>query len=290
MTRAFPDAPIFTSLYEPLVVLPELATGLDVRPSPLNRVTRLRQNHRAAMPFLAATFNRINIDADVVLCSTSGWAHGVTTPGRKIAYCYNPARWIYQRQEYAPLRRPVWWAAALAIRPYLLRWDRKAAASCDRYIAISSIVAERIRRAYGRDAEVLPPPTTLDPSGEQRAIPDLEPGFFMSVNRLVAHKNTSDLIRAFASLPDLRLVIVGDGPEHQRLALALPRQRPPDRYRRRRPTALALRELHGAGLRLARGLRPHAARSRELRQALRPAPFRRLSRHHGRRRNGVLLR
>ena len=222
MTRTFPEAPVYTSLYEPLVVLPELASGLDVRPSPLNRVKLLRRNHRVAMPLLAATFNRIHVDADVVLCSTSGWAHGVTTPGRKIAYCHNPARWLYQRREYAPSGRPLWWAMAIGIRPYLLRWDRAAAASCDRYIANSSTVAERVRRAYGRDAEVLPPPTTLDPAGERRPVPDLDPGYFLSVGRLVSHKNTGDLIRAFADLPGCRLVIVGDGPDYQRLAASLP--------------------------------------------------------------------
>jgi glycosyltransferase involved in cell wall biosynthesis len=222
MARTFPDAPLFTSLFEPLAVLPELADGLDVRPSPLNRVKLFRRNHRAAMPFLSATFKRIEIDADVVLCSTSGWAHGVTTTGRKIAYCYNPARWIYQRREYAPPRKPFWWATALAIHPYLLHRDREAAASCQRYIAISTIVAERVQRAYGRDAEVLPPPTTFDPSGPQRAIPGLDSGFLMSVGRLVAHKNTDDLVRAFADLSDLQLVIVGDGPEYQRLASSIP--------------------------------------------------------------------
>ncbi len=223
MTQAFPDAPVYTSLYEPLAVLPELASGLDVRASPLNRVTLLRRNHRMAMPLLAATFNRIHIDADVVLCSTSGWAHGVTTPGRKIAYCHNPARWLYQRREYTANGKPLWSAMAIAIRPYLVRWDRMAAASCDRYIANSSTVAERVRRAYGRDAEVLPPPATLDPEGERRAVLDLDPGYFLSVGRLMSHKNTGDLIRAFAGLPRCQLVIVGDGPDYQRLAASLPR-------------------------------------------------------------------
>lgn len=222
MTRAFPGAPVFTALYEPSLVIPELAAGLDIRPSPLNRWAFLRHNYRAAAPFLGVTFERIRIDADVVLCSSSGWAHGVSTSGRKVVYCHNLARWLYQIREYTPRNKPLWWAMAAGMHPYLLRWDRRAAASCHRYIANSSIVAQRIRRVYARDAEVLPPPTSFDPFGPRRAAAGLDAGFFMSVGRLVVHKNTAPMIEAFAALPDLRFVIVGDGPERARLTAAAP--------------------------------------------------------------------
>jgi glycosyltransferase involved in cell wall biosynthesis len=223
MTRAFPGAPVFTALYEPASVTPELADGLDVRASPLNRFGLFRHNHRAAMPLLGATFARTRIDAEVVLCSSSGWAHGVSTPGRKVVYCYNPPRWVYQRREYAPLTKPLWWALAAGMHPYLLRWDRRAAASCERYVAISSIVAERIRRAYGREAEILPPPSTFDPCGPQHTINGLEPGFFLSVGRLIGHKNLAAVVAAFTELPELQLIVVGEGPERQRLGAVAPR-------------------------------------------------------------------
>ncbi len=222
LTRAFPGAPVYTSLYEPEQVAPELAAGIDVRPSVLNRVGPLRNNHRAAMPLLGPIFNRTRIDSDVVVCSTSGWAHGITTPGRKIAYCHNPPRWVHQRKDYTDSSRPLWWMAAAAMHPYLKRWDRKAAASCDRYLANSSIVAERVRVAYGRDAEVVPPPIAFDASGPQQAIPYLRPGFLLSVSRLIGHKNVDAVVEAFATLPDLRLVVVGDGPESRALAANAP--------------------------------------------------------------------
>ena len=76
MARAFPDAPIYTLLYEPSTTFPEFAS-LDVRTSPLNRVGAFRRNHRAALPLLALAASRLTIEADVVIASSSGWAHGI---------------------------------------------------------------------------------------------------------------------------------------------------------------------------------------------------------------------
>jgi glycosyltransferase involved in cell wall biosynthesis len=218
MAHTFPDAPIYTSLYEPDLVAPELRHGLDIRPSSLNRWGPLRRNYRLALPLMAPTFDRVVVDADVVLVSSSGWAHGLRTAGRKIVYCHNPPRWVYQRRDYAPPGRPMWWAVALALHPYLVRWDKRAERTCHRYLANSSIVAERIRQFYGREAEILPPPTAFEPTGEQEAVQGLDAGFFVTVGRLIGHKNVASVVEAFASVPDQRLVVVGDGPERERLA------------------------------------------------------------------------
>ena len=83
MARAFPDAPIYTTLFEPSTTFPEFE-NLDVRASALNRIGFLRRNHRAALPLLPFASSSIEIDADVVLTSTSGWAHGFHTSGRKL--------------------------------------------------------------------------------------------------------------------------------------------------------------------------------------------------------------
>ena len=73
---------------------------LDIRTLPLDRVPPLRAHHRLALPFLAPSFSRLHVDADVTICSSSGWAHGARTSGRKIVYCHTPARWLYQPERY----------------------------------------------------------------------------------------------------------------------------------------------------------------------------------------------
>src|SRR5687767_10075890 len=81
MAKTFPDAPIYTSLFEPSATYPEFA-DLDIRPSWLNRVELIRRRHRLALPLYAPLFSSKRIDAEVVLCSSSGWAHGVRTVPR----------------------------------------------------------------------------------------------------------------------------------------------------------------------------------------------------------------
>jgi glycosyltransferase involved in cell wall biosynthesis len=231
LAKTFPEASIYTSLYDPDGTYPEFST-LDVRTSPLNKVKLLRHQHRLALPLLAPTFSSLHIDADVLICSSSGWAHGTKTAGRKIVFCYAPARWLYRADQYlgaswprrvrstvrsshdlrANLKSK---SAAMALHllaPPLRNWDSRAAMSADRYLTSSTVMADVIRGAYGREAEVLPPPVLLSPDGPERRVPGLEPGYFICIARLLPYKNVQAVVEAASLLSDTRLVVVGDGP------------------------------------------------------------------------------
>jgi len=220
LSRSFPDAPLYTSVFD-AAAYPELK-GVDVRPSFLNRVPPLRRRHRVALPLLPLAYGRLRVDADVVICSSSGWSHGITTDAPKVVYCHNPARWLYQRAEYSKTRRR-YGLAGLAVSPFLERWDQRAAASCDVYLANSSTVARRIKEIYGRDAEVVPPPTTLDVDGPQTAVDGLDPGFLISVGRLLAYKHVTEVVEAFREMRGEQLVVVGDGPYRPELEAVAPK-------------------------------------------------------------------
>jgi glycosyltransferase involved in cell wall biosynthesis len=216
MLRAFPRAPLYTSLYDAENTFPDFR-GADVRVTGLDRISPLRQHHRLALPLLPATFSRLHVSADVVLCSSSGWAHATRVDGKKVVYCHTPARWLYQGGHYLSERQLAARAGLNVLRPYLLRWDRKAAATSDRYLANSTVVRERIRKAYGIEAEVVPPPPALGPRGPRQPVEGLEPGFFLCVSRLLPYKNVDAVISAFSTAERERLVIVGGGPEEDRL-------------------------------------------------------------------------
>ena len=99
MHRAFPDATIYTTLYEPDHTYPEFRDARIVT-SALNDVPALRRHHRTALPLLPFAARSMRITEDVVLASSSGWAHGFSATGRRLVYCHAPARWLYQAEAY----------------------------------------------------------------------------------------------------------------------------------------------------------------------------------------------
>jgi glycosyltransferase involved in cell wall biosynthesis len=220
MTRTFPEAPLHTSVYQPASTFAEFATT-DIVTTGLNRVERIRRDHRYGLPFYATAFSRHDVDADVVVCSSSGWAHGVRSDAPKVVYCYTPARWLWVADDYREgLSRRRTAGLTLLSRP-LRAWDRKAAASAARYIVISTVVRDRVRAAYGIDAEILHPPPGLDAQGPRRPLVGVAPGFFLVVSRLLAYKRVGLVIEAMRGRTE-QLVVIGAGPDAQMLRAVAP--------------------------------------------------------------------
>jgi glycosyltransferase involved in cell wall biosynthesis len=217
MARAFPEAPIYTTLYDPKQTFPEFA-DLDVRTSRLNKVGFLRRHHRAALPFLPRTVSSMTIDADVVLSSSSGWAHGVTSTGRKLVYCYTPARWLHQQHRYLgdhPSRRTA--AALKVLSPWLRRWDFRAAHTASDYVTVSSVVQDRVHSIYGLPSVVVPAPRPNTDTCRSEPMPAVETWlagaeFELCVSRLLPYKNVDQIVAAYADEPQRRLIVVGSGP------------------------------------------------------------------------------
>lgn len=217
MLRTFPNARLITSVYRAEGTFPEFAEQ-GVETTWLDRLPLLRQDPRRALPLLAPTFSRVVIkDVDVVIASSSGWAHGVQTSAPKIVYCYNPPRWLHQPDEYLVGLGLLPRLASRAMTPYLRRWDQRAAASAAAYIGISTPVVDRIRRASGRDALLVPPPVTIDVTGPREPVEGIEPGFLLTVARARGYKNTDAVVDAVHGLAGERLVVVGDTRDSERV-------------------------------------------------------------------------
>ncbi len=211
LTGAYPVAPLHTSFYDADGTFPEFA-DVDIRTLPIDRIGILRGRHRLALPILAPAFSRLTVDAEVTLCSSSGWAHGVRVTGRKVVYCHTPARWLYQTDRYLDGSSVASKAVVSLLAPSLRAWDHRAAASADRYLVNSTAVRQRVTDHYGIEAEVVPPPVEVDPDGPATEVDGIDPGFFLCVSRLLAYKNVDSVTEAFRSLPGQRLVVVGSGP------------------------------------------------------------------------------
>lgn len=224
--KAFPDAPLYTTLYAPELTYPEFRDA-HIITSPLNRVPMFRHDHRRALPLLPWASDRLRIrDADIVVASSTGWAHGFPTEARKLVYCNTPARFLYLTDQYLGARSGLRGRLLRTIKRPLIRWDQRAALSADRYLGNSTVVRDRIADVYGIDAGILFCPVSFTADGEEASVAGLadwadEP-YFLVVSRLLPYKNVDKVISAFAGMPGERLAIVGRGPLEETLRSSAP--------------------------------------------------------------------
>lgn len=209
MAKIWPEATIYTSLYRQESTFPAF-NDLSVHASPLQRLP-VDRGFRNLLPLYPLAFRSFGtLDEDLVISSSSGWAHAVRTrpDARHIVYCYTPARWLYGG-EY--LRGSVRQLALRPLTPTLRAWDRAAARRPDLYIAISNVIRERIKIIYGRDAPVVYPPVDT-----KRFRPTPRGDRLLVVSRLLPYKRV-DAIVAAATHAHLGLDVVGAGPAAEQL-------------------------------------------------------------------------
>ncbi|MBC7286612.1 MAG: glycosyltransferase [Armatimonadetes bacterium] len=219
MHRCYPDAPIYTLLFDPQRMGPPW-DELDVRPSWLQSLPgalRLYKSLYFLMP-LGIEWMRI-AECDVVLSSSSAWAKNVRPPrgALHVCYCYTPARflWHWAREYVRTLRlsAPSRWLVQATLPP-LRWWDRRGTGRVHAFIAISKTVQERIRRYYRRESFLVYPPVDTERFTLSAAEPD---DYYLVVSALNPYKRVDLAIEACNRL-GVRLKIVGDGPEFERLA------------------------------------------------------------------------
>jgi glycosyltransferase involved in cell wall biosynthesis len=208
MSDMWPQAPIYTSLYRPESTFDEFR-GRDIRTSFVDRIP-VDRGFRNLFPLYPPAFRSFGeIDADVVIASSSGWAHmaRAVAGAMSVVYCYTPARWLYRHDYMNTGGRPARRQSLLTPLVGGLRWfDIRAAHRAHAYISISETVRERVRRVYGLDAPVVYPPVDTErvqvlPRGERLLV----------ISRLLPYKRV-DLIVAAARRLGLGLDIVGGGP------------------------------------------------------------------------------
>jgi len=213
MCEAFPEAPVFTSIYSPKGTLKDFK-GRKINVTYLQSLYKVFRNHRALLPFYPRAFKSIDLSGfDVVLSSSSAFANGVKKPegATHISFCYNPARFIWMKDAYLAEENLAFLKAMylkLALTK-LKQWDLNAAKNIDYFIAISSTVKDRIKEFYGRDSSVIYPPVDCNNFSISERIED----YYLIVSRLIGHKRVDIAIRAFNAL-GLKLKIVGRGPQY----------------------------------------------------------------------------
>jgi glycosyltransferase involved in cell wall biosynthesis len=202
IAEAWPQAPIYTALYDERVV-GDLFPADRLRPSYLSRVPFANRCFRALAPLYPRAFESFDLHGfDAIVSSTTSWAKGVRVPPGAIHVCYinTVSRFAFARDEYVP---PV---ARSLIAP-LIAWDSKAATRPTRFVANSHNVAQRIRTHYGRDSDVLHCPVDLD----RFSVGSGHGDYFVCASRLLPYKRIDLAIEA-AALAGVPLVVAGTGP------------------------------------------------------------------------------
>jgi glycosyltransferase involved in cell wall biosynthesis len=185
--------------------------GHPVTTSWLQRLPVRQRGFRALLPLLPGAAARLPADGhDLVLSSSSAFAHGVRTAGDAVhvCYCHTPFRyaWFERERALGELPRPLRPALDSTLRRIRER-DVRIARGVTRYVANSRLCQERIRRFWDRDAEVVHPPVEVERFG-----PGEPEDFFLVVGEVVSHKRVGQALEA-ASRARRRVVVVGDGPE-----------------------------------------------------------------------------
>ncbi len=222
MADAYPGAPVFTLLYDEQGTRGRFA-GHEVTPSLVQRLGARQSNFRRLLPLYQPAVERLRLaPADVVLSSSSAFAHGVHPPSGSlhVCYCHAPFRYVWTERERALGEVPLPLRGLLGLQLARMgRWDIRASRRVDRYIANSKVTQERIRRIYGRESSVIHPPV------ETHRFAPGEPGTkLLVVAELVNHKRVHVALEA-ARRAGAPIQVVGSGPDEQALREVYPQAR-----------------------------------------------------------------
>jgi len=211
------DLTIFTLFYDQESVDP-IIRRQQIFTSYLNGFPGVPRYYRYLLPWFQSAARHVKITGHDLLISIShavskNFLHDSSIP--HICYCLTPMRYVWCRDLYEPDLSGSWKGISLRlIARRLQQRDLEANHTIDFFVAISKSVQERIRSFYGRQSDLIYP--CIDhqffrPDNVERE------DFFLAVSALVPQKRLDRLVNAFNS-NGKRLLIVGTGPERQRLA------------------------------------------------------------------------
>lgn len=212
LAEAFPDAPIFTSVYLPENTHPGFKQK-DVRTLPGAAWFKSEGQFKQFFPYWVYQFQKLNLDAFDLVISSSTYLAKYIRPGintHHISVIHAPFRLLWSPHSYTdeslPVAKPLVWLARMAARN-LRGWDLRETSRIETIYANSMNMAVEIKRVYGREVEVIHPPVDIE------KYPLTNGGdYYVTLSRLVSYKRIDLAVKACARL-GRKLMVIGDGPE-----------------------------------------------------------------------------
>ena len=211
----FPEADLFAvvDFLEPSAR--DFLCGKFVTTSFIQKLPGARRWFRHYLPLMPLAVEQFDFSPyDLVLSSSHAVAKGIITGPDQvhISYIHSPMRYAWDMQ-HEHLRESTlgrglkgWITKWLLHR--LRTWDVRTAHGVDAMVANSEFIARRIKKIYGRDAEVVYPPVDISAFG----LHESKEEFYLTVSRMVPYKRVELIVEAFAGMQDKKLVVIGDGP------------------------------------------------------------------------------
>jgi len=217
LAKMFPEAPIYTLLYEKENIK-KYYPGRHIEASIIQKLPGGVKFYQWYMPFMPMAVEFFDLGSfDLVISDASAFAKGVITSPKAlhICYCHTPTRyiWDYTHQYINELKYNKFIKKIISmVLNYVRIWDRQAADRVDKFIANSETVKKRIKKYYRRDSRVIYPPVEID----NFFISPKPEDYFLIGGRLAVYKRVDIVISAFKTL-GLPLKIFGDGADLKRL-------------------------------------------------------------------------
>ncbi len=217
--RLYPS-PIYTLLCNGTGSLKEPLKNAEIYTSFIQKLPFSKKYYRYYLPLFPLAVEQFDLSQyDVIISSSHAVAKGVLRHSRQvhICYCHTPIRyaWDLYHQYIRQLRldRGVRGFLAKIFLHYIRMWDYASSQRVDHFIANSLSVAERIRKIYGRSAEVIYPPIDVEFFNVSKDRED----YYITVSRLVPYKRIDIIVSTFSFIKDRKLLVIGDGPDYERL-------------------------------------------------------------------------
>jgi len=217
--QAFPDGDLFCLID----ILPEkdrsFLRGKKITASFLQKIPFKTLLYRNFLPLMPLAVEQYDLSGyDVIVSNCHATSKGVITRPEQlhISYIHTPIRYAWEMQnEYleASQFNGLKDIITRIILHYIRLWDISASTRPDAILASSSFIAKRIRKIYRRESQVLYPPVNTELFSLQESKSD----YYLTVSRLVPYKRVDLIMDAFRTMPDKKLIVIGDGPERKKI-------------------------------------------------------------------------
>ncbi|HBQ2553352.1 TPA: glycosyltransferase family 4 protein [Klebsiella variicola] len=182
----------------------------------IQHLPKAKQKYQTYLPLMPLAIEQIDVSKhDVVLSSSHAVAKGVLTGPDQlhISYVHSPIRYAWDLQHQylkeAKLDKGLKGLLAKYLLHKIRMWDVRTSNGVDHFIANSKFISRRVKKVYGRDADVIYPPVEV----ERFDFNDNKEDFYLTASRMVPYKRMDLIVEAFANMPDKKLVVIGDGSE-----------------------------------------------------------------------------